>query len=135
MAGGGVETAVTKEAVAETLKEFAEIRGPRPVTEAEFETARDGIIRSIPSQFEAQGQMLQQLTRLVAFRLPLDYFTNFEANLMAVTLDDVRRVAEERFDDAHLRILVVGDAATIEPGLKELGLPLVKVDHDGNPLT
>ena len=135
VAGGGVETAVTKEAVAETLKEFAEIRGPRPVTEAEFETARDGIIRSIPSQFEAQGQMLQQLTRLVAFRLPLDYFTNFEANLMAVTLDDVRRVAEERFDDAHLRILVVGDAATIEPGLKELGLPLVKVDHDGNPLT
>ena len=135
VAGGGVETAVTKEAVAETLKEFAEIRGPRPVTEAEFETARYGIIRSIPSQFEAQGQMLQQLTRLVAFRLPLDYFTNFEANLMAVTLDDVRRVAEERFDDAHLRILVVGDAATIEPGLKELGLPLVKVDHDGNPLT
>ncbi len=135
VAGGGVETAVTKEAVAETLKEFAEIRGPRPVTEAEFETARDGIIRSIPSQFEAQGQMLQQLTRLVAFRLPLDYFTNFEANLMAVTLDDVRRVAEERFDDAHLRILVVGDSTTIEPGLKELGLPLVKVDHDGNPLT
>ena len=135
VAGGGVETSVTKEAVAETLKEFAEIRGSRPVTNEEFDIAKSGILRSLPSQFETQRHLLQQLTRLVAFDLPLDYYANYAANLSATSLDDVRRAAEERLDDSHLKVLVVGDAEAVEPGLRELGLQVVRVDHDGNQLS
>ena len=62
LAGGGVQAEVTKEAVAETLKEFADIRGDRPVTEEEFAAARTSTLRAFPAQFETVGQALRQLT-------------------------------------------------------------------------
>ena len=134
-AGGGVQTDVTKEAVVETLKEFADIRENRPVNIEEFNNARDGIFRGLPAQFETQGQALGQLTRMVSFGLPDDYFSQYVANVEAVTLDDIHRVAREQIDDSRLRILVVGDRETIEPGLQELGLPIVNVDYEGQVLS
>ena len=130
-AGGAVETDVTKESVVETLKEFSDIRSGRPVTQEEFEAARDGIFKGFPSNFETQGQLVNQLSRLALFGLPDDYYSKFIANLEAVTLDDLRRVAAERIDDAHLMVLVVGDREVIEPGLSELGLRIVPVDYEG----
>ncbi len=131
MAGGGVQTAVTKEAVAETLKEFTDIRGERPVTEEEFTGAMASTLRGLPSQFETVGQILRQLTRLAVFDLPLDYFATLPSAIGAVTLDDVRRMAERRLDSDHLAVLVVGDADAVEPGLAELGIPIVRVDYEG----
>jgi predicted Zn-dependent peptidase len=46
LAGGSVHTAVTKESVAETLKEFADVRVGRPITKEELEDARMGLSRS-----------------------------------------------------------------------------------------
>jgi zinc protease len=130
-AGGAVETAVTKESVIETLKEFSDIRGDRPVTQEEFDAARDGIFKGFPSNFETQGHLVNQLSRLAIFGLPDDYYSSFIANLEAVTLEELRRVAVERIADAHLMVLVVGDREVIEPGLSELGLPIVPVDYEG----
>lgn len=134
LAGGAVQTDVTKEAIVETLKEFADIKGARPVTAEEFETARDGILRALPAQFEIQGQILQQLGRIVVFGLPDDYFSHIADGVRAVDLDGVHRVAKERIYDTHLKILVVGDREVVGPGLRELGLPIVLVDYDGRPL-
>ena len=72
---------------------------------------------------------------MVSFDLPDDYFSHYVANLEAVSLDDVHRVAQERIDDSHLQVLVVGDREVIEPGLKELGLPVVPVDYEGHVLS
>ena len=133
-AGGDVETSVTKESVVETLKEFADIRGDRPVTREEYDSARDGMSRGFPAQFETQGQMMTQLIRLAQFGLPDDYYGRFMDELGAVTLEDLHRVASKRIDDQHLAVLVVGDRAAVEPGLQELGLPVVPVDYDGRRL-
>ena len=130
-AGGSVETGVTKESVIETLKEFADIRGERPVTEEEFTSAKDGLFRGFPSQFETQGQILQQLSQVVIFGLPDDYMSTVIPRLEAITLEDVHRVSADRIDDSHLAVLVVGDREAVEPGLSELGLPIVAVDYDG----
>jgi zinc protease len=129
--GGSVQTAVTKDALAETLKEYADIRRGRPITEEEFKNAKDGILRGFPSQFETQGQILQQLGRVAIFGLPDDYYANFLGNINALTLDDVRAVASNRIEDDRLVVLVVGDREAISPGLEELGLPIVVVDHEG----
>ncbi len=134
LAGGAVQTAVTREAVVETLKEFAEIRGSRPVTDDEFRTAKDGLVRGFPSMFETQAQILGQLARLVAFGLPDDYYSGYLDRVDAVSLEDVRRAAGERIDDGHLSVLVVGDMKVVEPGLRELGFPVVPVDYEGRPL-
>ena len=134
IAGGSVQTAVTKDALAETLKEYADIRRGRPITEEEFKNAKDGILRGFPSQFETQGQILQQLGRVVIFGLPDDYYGSFLGNIDALTLDDVRAVASNRIEADRLVVLVVGDREVIGPGLSELGLPIVVVDNEGLPV-
>jgi len=130
-AGGAVQTAVTKEAVIETLKEFEDIRGRRPVTEDEFEKARASLIRGYPSAFERPGGILRRLLDVVHYGLEDDYFTRQIERLEAVTLEGVRRAAAEHVHPDRLSILVVGDRATIEPGLRELELPIVFLDHEG----
>ena len=130
-AGGSVQTEVTKEAVAETIKEFEEIRNVRPVTQEEFDDAVNGILRGLPNQFETHGQVLNQLTRLVAFDLPDDYFTNYADEVSRLTVEDIHRVAETYIKSGALKIVVAGDAATVEPAMRELGLPIARIDYEG----
>ena len=130
-AGGSVQTGVTKEAIVETLKEVSDIRGQRPVSQEEFADARDGILRGFASRFETNSQTLQQVAGLTVFDLPLDYFSTYAAEIEGLTLDDVHRVANDRLDEDHLTILVVGDREAVEPGLREIGLPVVPVDYEG----
>ncbi len=130
-AGGSVQTEVTKESVAETIKEFEEIRSARPVTQEEFDDAVNGILRGLPNQFETHGQVLNQLVRLVAFDLPDDYFTTYAAEVGKLTLADIHRVAEAHIKSAALKIVVAGDAAGVETGLRELGHTVVGIDYEG----
>ena len=131
LAGGGVQTAVTADAVSETIREFREIRSTRPATQEELDDALDGIRRGLPGQFETVAQTAGQLTRMVVHDLPDDYFDTYLDALDALTLDDVRRVAVERLDDSRLTVLVVGDREVVEPGLQALGYPVRAVDYEG----
>jgi zinc protease len=129
-AGGSVQTAVTKEALLETLREFADLHGTRPVSREEFEKARLGLIRGYPPTFETPGLVLRRLLDLVHFGLPDDHFTTFVERLEAVTLEDVHRVAAEHVHPDRLNVLVVGDLSVIEAGLRELELPVVRLDPE-----
>jgi zinc protease len=129
MAGGSVETAVTAPAVSETLREFEAIRGERPVTEKEFEAAKAALLRQFPSTFETPWQVLGHLAPMVEFGLPDDYLATYPAKLKEVSLADVRRVAAEHVDHLRLMVLVVGDRTAVEPGLRDLGHPLVTMDN------
>lgn len=133
-AGGSVQTAVTKEAVVEALKEYSEIRSDRPVEDTEFKDAVAGLLRGFPSRFETHGQITGQLARLASFDLPDDYLLNYPEMVRDVDLEGVRRVAAEHVREAPDVMLVVGDRETVEPGLRELGKPVVLVDIDGRPL-
>jgi zinc protease len=133
-AGGSVQTAVTKESVIETLKEYQDLHGRRPITREEFEKAKLGLIRGYPPSFETPSQVLRRLIDIVHFGLPDDYFTSQVEQLEAVTLEDVHRVAAEHIHPDRLTVLVVGDLKVIEPGIRELGYPVVVLDHEGRPL-
>ena len=135
VAGGGVQTAVTKETVIETLREFQDIVGDRPVTETEFTDAIQGILRSLPAQFETQPRIVAQLTRMVAYDLTDDYLAQLPDRLAEVNLEDVRRVASDLLDVDHLNIVIAGDASVVEPGLRELDIPIVRIDYEGRELS
>ena len=131
-AGGSVETKVTKESVFETLKEFENISNKKPVSKDEYESSIEGILMGFPARFESQRQLLQQLSYQTVFGLPDDYYLHFIDNLQAITLSHLHSVAEEKIEPNNLIVLVVGDKAVVEPSLKELGLPIISVDYDGN---
>jgi zinc protease len=130
-AGGSVQTAVTRESLFETLKEFRDLRGDRPLTQEEFDRARLALIRGFPPTFETPGQVLRRLLDIVHYGLPDDYFSSQVSRLEAVTLADVQRVAREHVDPEALSIVVVGDKATIDGPVRELGVPVTYVDHEG----
>jgi zinc protease len=133
-ASAGVQTAVTKESVVEFLKELKGVRGEIPVTPAELEFSKQAIIRGFPRSFETPEQISGRLTDIVLYNLPDDYFNNYIANIRAVTMADVMRVAKRYLDPSKMAILVVGDRKIVEPGLRsldELGSTLTLVDIDG----
>ena len=130
-AGGSVQTAVTAAAVAETLREFADISGHRPLTAAELDDAKAGLRLGYPAGFERPAQLLSRLLRLAQFNLPDDHFATFERRLNAVTLPDTHRVAAQYLTPQRLAILVVGDREQIAAPLQELGHGLTVLDGDG----
>jgi zinc protease len=133
-ASAGVQTAVTKESVVEFLKELRGVRGEIPVTPAELEFSKQAIIRGFPRSFETPEQISSRLTDIVLHDLRDDYFNNYIANIRAVTMADVTRVANRYLDPSKMAILVVGDRKTIEPGLRSLdsvGSTLTLVDIEG----
>jgi zinc protease len=129
VAGGAVHTAVTREALVETFREFRGLR-ERPLSQDEFEGARLALVRGYPPTFETADQIAAQLIDLVHFGLPDDYFTGQVDRLQALGLADVQRVAEEHVQPDQFSIIVVGDRAAIESSLQQLDIPIVHLDYD-----
>ncbi len=130
-AGGSVQTAVTREAVFETLREFEDISGQRPLTDEELENARNGLRLGYPAGFERPAQLLGQLVTLAQFSLPDDYFRTFEERLAGVSLADTHRVGAEYLSPDRLTVLVVGDRDQVEEPLRGLGYGLTLLDAEG----
>lgn len=134
-ASGEIQTVSTKEAVQEFLKEINGIRGARPVTQTELEVNKQSFIRRFPAGFETVGGISNQLANLVTYNLPDSYFNDYIRNINAVTVDDVNRVANKYLDPSKMAIVIVGDRNVIQPKLTELGMPIVLLDTEGNPIT
>ena len=134
-ASGEIQTVSTKEAVQEFLKEINGIRGTRPVTQTELEVNKQTFIRRFPAGFETVGGISNQLANLVTYTLPDSYFNDYIRNINAVTVDDVNRVANKYLDPSKMAIVIVGDRNVIQPKLTELGMPIVLLDTEGNPIT
>ena len=119
-ATASVQTRVTAPALAEFLKEFAGMVGGRPVTAAEVEFCRKFITRGYPGLFETPTQLAAQLESLFIYHLPDDYFNTVVPQVKAVSGDDVLAMAKKYLKLDELTIVVVGDRAKIEAGLREL---------------
>ena len=130
-AGGSVQTAVTREAVFETMREFEDISGGRPLTDEEMDNAQNGLQLGYPAGFERPAQLLGQLVTLAQFNLPDDYFRTFEERLSSVSLADTHRVGAEYLSLDRLTILVIGDREQVEQPLRELGYGLTLLDAEG----
>lgn len=59
---------------------------------------------------------------LVQHGLPADYFNRYVERVLAVTKDDVERVARQYIDPENVAIFVVGDRAVIEQHVRDLDL-------------
>ena len=134
-ASGEIQTVSTKEAIVEFMKELNGIRGSIPISANELENNKQSIIRRYPSGFETVTGISTQLSNLVVYGLPDSYFNEYIAKVNAVTLSDVNRVANKYLDPSKMAIVIVGDKKAVEPGLKELGMPVTFVDADGNAMT
>jgi len=123
-AGAAVQTASTGPAIAEFMKELRGMHQPIPADEVD--RARNFLAMRYPAGFQSVAGIAGRLSDLVQYGLPGDYFNRYVANILAVTNEDVERVAKQYIDPENVAIFVVGDRAVIEKQISDLGLGEVR---------
>ncbi|MGH7566615.1 MAG: M16 family metallopeptidase [Gemmatimonadota bacterium] len=123
VAQAAVQTAVTDSAIVVFLREISGIL--ERVPETELQRAKNYVALGYPQSFETVASTADALTEISLYDLPLDTLDRFIDEIMAVTSDDVERVARRYLDPDRVAIIVVGDRAAIEPGIRALNLGTV----------
>ncbi|HKY60957.1 MAG TPA: pitrilysin family protein, partial [Gemmatimonadota bacterium] len=120
LAAAAVQTEVTAEALTEFVRELRRIL--ERVAEDELERARNYVALGFPSTFQTVAGTAGALGELALYDLPDDYFDRYIERVLAVTAEDVQRVAAEYLDPDRVAIVVVGDLERIEAPVRALGL-------------
>lgn len=133
-ARSAVRTNVTDSSLIEFFNEFRRIRDSA-VDPVELERGKAYLALGLAAEFETTSQMAGQVEDLLRFGLPMNYYDDYIAKIMAVTVEDVQRVARKYLNPERFSVVVVGDLAAIRPGIEALNLgPVTVSDLNGNEL-
>jgi zinc protease len=124
-ASAGVQSDRTTESLQEFFKELNGIR--QPMTNDELARAKNYLALGFPADFETTGGMAANLATLVVYNLPETFFTEYVPKIQAVTVADVQRVANQYIQPDRFAVVVVGDLAKIEAGIRAANLGPVRV--------
>jgi predicted Zn-dependent peptidase len=124
-----VRTEVTAPALQEFLYELSRLRNVK-VSDKELADAKSYLAGSFQLGLETQSGLTQRLLEEKLYELPDNYLETYINKLLAVSVDDVRRVARKHIDTDNLVISVVGDANKIKPEL-EFFAPIDVYDTSG----
>lgn len=125
-----VRTEVTEPALADTLKEFHEIREV-PVPKEELEAAKRALVGSFAMILENPAGVLGRWLQQREYGLPEDYWDTYPEKVMAVTAADVQRVARKYVPYGNIQIIAVGDGTKIRDLLRKFG-PVTEIPPDSN---
>ncbi len=131
----GVQSDKTAESLVEMQRELSGIVGGRPVTEAELAAHRANMILGMAGDWETNASVSGDLTQMVVYGLPADYYDTVAAGVAATTPESVTAAARAVVGDGPTVWVIVGDRAQIEPRIRALNLGEVQVvDTDGRPV-
>ena len=83
------------------------------VTAEELAATKTYLTGSYPLRFDGNGQIAQVLVGMQMEDLPIDYAVTRNAQIEAVTIDDVKRLAKRLLTPDALRFVVVGQPAGV----------------------
>lgn len=130
-AGGDFRTEVTEQAMTGFLNEINRIRDEKVSTD-ELEENKRSVVASFALSLEQPTQLLSyEIVRRI-YGFPEDYWETYPARIMAVTTEDVQRVARKYLNPESLQIVAVGDASKIRTVLEKFGTVTV-YDAEGKP--
>lgn len=126
---GDVRTEVTAGAMTEFFREFDRIRNER-VPSTELEEAKRSLVASFALSLESQAELLGYAIVRRIYGFPADYWDAYPAKMMAVTADDIQRVAKKYINPDNMQVVAVGDVSKIRPVLEKYG-PVEVYDAEG----
>jgi zinc protease len=118
-----VRTNVTLES-AKLVKEILE-QFPEKYSEADLQTTKSFMIKSNARAFETAGAKLNMLENISKYGWRSDYVKQREQIVKNMTVADIQRLARRYLNVNQMAWLVVGDAKTQLPRMKELGFEVV----------
>ena len=127
-----VQSEVTSEAIAESLKEIERMQSEE-ITEDERTLATSYLEGVFPIRYETTASIASALANLVTFGLPEDYYDTYRANISAVTTADILKSAKAHVKSAELQVVVVGDPEVLRSPIEALGIGPVTVREAMEP--
>jgi predicted Zn-dependent peptidase len=125
LAGAGVQTDKTSEALHEFFNELNGIG--KPMTAEELTRAKNYVAFGFPSEFETIDDLAAHLEELLVYKLPDDYFDRYVGNIQAVTAEAVQKAAATYIQPKRFAVVIAGDRQKIEAGVRALNLAPVRV--------
>jgi len=116
----GVRSNVTFESL-QLIKKILDDFG-RTYTDQDMATTKSFLTKSTARAFETSGAKLGMLNNISEYGWKPSYVKDRQEIVKSMTVDDIRRLAAKYLDVNKMVFLVVGDARTQMPRLKELGL-------------
>lgn len=134
--GSSVRNAVTDSAVVEVFNELKRIR-TELVSEEDLKNAKAKYIGNFVMQIEKPSTIASYALNKETQGLPDDFYENYIKNINAVTAEDIKNAANKFFLADQTRVVIVGKAADVLPGLEAMSkrekLPIFYFDKYGNP--
>ena len=119
----------------EVVSEIRGIAGQRPIEGEEFESIKRNALLRLPGRFATLRSLESAVQDLVQFGYPPEYYYDYAANVRALTPAVLNEAAARFVQPDQLIWLVVGDVATIEAGIRELGYgTIVRLTPSGEPV-
>jgi zinc protease len=131
-AGGDVRTEVTQGAMTEFFNEFQRIRDQK-VPATELEEAKRAIVAGFALSLEKPTELLGYAITRQIYGFPADYWDTYPVKVMAVTAEDIERVARKYINPENVQIVAVGDVSKIKPVFEKYG-PVEVYDTEGKRL-
>lgn len=97
----------TNEALTVVRKTLRDFIGHGP-TEAELKQAKNNLIGGFPLRIDSNKKILEYLSLIGFYQLPLDYLERYPKSVARVTLDQVRESFKRRIDPDKMVTVVVG---------------------------
>lgn len=134
VASAGVQSNATLESAEIFRDEMIKYRNG--VTPEDLQFTKDGLLKSNALRFETIRALNGMLSTIAKYNLPFDYVKDQEQQIMNMTLEEHKSIAEKYIQPDKMIYLIVGDAKTQLEEVKKLGLgePIL-LDKEGNRIS
>ncbi|HEY3517948.1 MAG TPA: pitrilysin family protein [Gammaproteobacteria bacterium] len=125
VAAANVQTDKTAESVTEIFNELEAIR--KPIGADELAKTKNYLALGFPGAFETIEDLAARIEELSIYGLPEQFYADYTSKIGAVTAAAAQRAAAANIEPDALAVVVVGDRARIEPGIRALNLGPVRI--------
>jgi len=126
----GIKAAATDSALTEVIKELKNY-AKTGITGDEIVFMKSAIGQRDALRYETGFQKAAFIGRILKYNLPSDFADQQIKILNAITKTDIDKLAAKWIHAENANILLVGDKATILPGLQKSGYEIVELDVNG----
>ncbi len=134
VASAGVQSNTTLESAEIFRNEMIKYRNG--VTPEDLKFTKDALLKSNALRFETINALRGMLSNIAKYNLPFDYIKDQEKQIMEMTLEEHKSLAEKYIQPDKMIYLIAGDAKTQLDELRKLGLgePIL-LDKEGNRIS
>jgi len=130
--GTSVRNVVTDSTVTQTMLELHRIR-TEDVTAKNLANVKAGYVGKFVLALEKPKTIANYALNIKTQNLPEDFYKTYLQKINAVTIADIKRVANKYFSEDNARIVVVGKATEVLSSLEKLPYTINYFDTYGNP--